>query len=347
MVTFSNLIISAIACLSITNIDSVNAAAGPMQFSHSVLALVPPRSTTKKFVNLGSDTRLHPTRLTRNDGQMIQRVQVKDRLFSDMSLRGGATDEDAPVVQKNNDKKLQSTLVKVVLPSLVSILAILIVMNWQAIAAFDLKGELASKLDNLAGLGTKGLIMYVIGFMIWEITVGVTTPVETAAGMAFGLKNGIIVNAIGKTSGALIAFLLGRFVFKDFVEEKLEGNELMELVQDSIVKNPLRVALIWRFSFLPEQIKNLGLAVLPVKTWQFLSAVLLHGFPFTLLWSFLGAEMGLIVRGVIDKPSRLLKILMSGVYVFGFFISPTMVGLWVKGLRDEKKKKDAAAGGGK
>jgi hypothetical protein len=53
--------------------------------------------------------------------------------------------------------------------------------------------------------------------------------------------------------------------------------------------------------------------------------------------------MGLIVRGVMDQPSRTLKILMSGVYVFGFFISPSMVGLWIKGLRDEKLKKESGS----
>ena len=56
----------------------------------------------------------------------------------------------------------------------------------------------------------------------------------------------------------------------------------------------------------------------------------------------MGNEMGLLVRGVLTSPSRTLKIMMSGVYVFGFFISPSLVGLWVKGLRDAKMKKDAS-----
>lgn len=153
--------------------------------------------------------------------------------------------------------------------------------------------------------------------MVWEITVGVTTPVETAAAMAFGLQNGILANAIGKMSGAVMAFCLGRFVFEKKVSQKLKGNEYMELVKDSIQKNPIRVSLIWRFSFLPEQIKNFGLAVLPVKTWQFLVAVVLHGFPFTVLWSFMGNEMGMLVKGVVSEPSQILKVLIGGVYVFG------------------------------
>ena len=326
-------LILAIGFLSIVN----TVHAGPMQFSRSVVALVPPR-TTARGADLKSHSRIYPSKHThgsKNNGILLQ-----NRLINDMSLRGGATNGDSTL---KTESESPSKLKKVVLPTLLSLVAILVAANRKSIAAFDFKGELATRLDTLAGLGTPGIIMYIIGFCLWEVTVGVTTPVETAAGMAFGLKNGIVANAVGKTSGALIAFLLGKYVFKDYVEKKLEGNELMELVQDSIVKNPVRVALIWRFSFLPEQIKNLGLAVLPVKTWQFLAAVLMHGFPFTLLWTFLGAEMGLIVRGIVDKPSRTLKMLLSGVYVFGFFISPSMVGLWVKGLRDEKMKKESAA----
>merc|ERR1711957_1018047 len=171
--------------------------------------------------------------------------------------------------------------------------------------------------DKLANLGTPGLVIYALSFWAWEIIFGVTAPVETAAGMAFGLKNGIIVN----------------------VNAKLKGNEYMDLIKHSITSNPILVAIIWRFSFLPEFMKNFGLSVLPLKTWQFAVAVFLHGFPFTVLWTFIGKEMGLVFRGVVMKPSKILKFLVGGVYVFGFLISPTLVGLWIKGLKDEQKKR--------
>ncbi len=223
----------------------------------------------------------------------------------------------------------------------ISFLVACIALNKDKIMTFNFKEELAKQLDILSSMGTKGLITYIVSFLLWELVVGVTTPVETAAGMAFGFQKGVIANAIGKTSGAILAFILGRFVLKEYVSDKLQGNEYMDLVKDSITRRPILVALIWRFSFLPEQIKNFGLAILPVKTWQFVCAVLLHGFPFTLLWTFMGNEMGLVVKGLVDQPSKILKLLIVGVNILGFFISPTLVGMWVKGLRDEKMKRDA------
>ncbi len=259
-----------------------------------------------------------------------------------MTLRGGNSNSNGSEADDIN-KSPPSKMKKVIISTVLCGLAVAIACNREAIAQFDFKQKLATNLDRLASQGTKGLILYTLAFMLWEVTVGVTTPCETAAGMAFGFQKGVIANVIGKTSGAMIAFLLGRYVLKDTVEKKLKDNEYMELVQDSIKKTPIRVALIWRFSFLPEQIKNFGLAVLPVKLWQFALAVCMHGMPFTMLWTFMGNEMGMVVRGVIDSPTRVLKLLITGVYVFGFFISPSLVGLWIKGLRDEKLKKEEAA----
>jgi len=250
--------------------------------------------------------------------------------------RSGGIGNNKSLSTEKNDVTFK--VKKVGFVSLFIVLAALGVNYRDTIATFEFKNWLSAQLDTLSNLGTPGLIFYTFFFMLWEITVGITTPVETAAGMAFGLKKGIISNSVGKTSGAVCAFLLGRFVLKDYVTNKLEGNEYLDLVQYSIRKNPIRVALIWRFSFLPEFLKNFGLAILPVKTWQFVTAVLMHGFPFTMLWTFMGNEMGSVVRGT-AKPSGILKVLISAVYVFGFFISPTLVALWVKSLRDEKKQR--------
>eukprot|EP00568_Trieres_chinensis_P000256 CAMPEP_0183307644 /NCGR_PEP_ID=MMETSP0160_2-20130417/18489_1 /TAXON_ID=2839 ORGANISM="Odontella Sinensis, Strain Grunow 1884" /NCGR_SAMPLE_ID=MMETSP0160_2 /ASSEMBLY_ACC=CAM_ASM_000250 /LENGTH=331 /DNA_ID=CAMNT_0025471271 /DNA_START=69 /DNA_END=1061 /DNA_ORIENTATION=- len=192
----------------------------------------------------------------------------------------------------------------------------------------DLRSSLLSGLDAVNDLGTPGLAAYAVLFALWEIFVGITTPVETAAGMAFGVKRGIVASAVGKIGGAVTAYFIGHLFLQDFVREKLKDNEMMDLVEDSIQQNPIGVALIWRFSFLPEFVKNFGLSVLPLKPIHFVTAVVLHGFPFTCLWTFLGAETGALARGVVLEPSRTLKMLVSGVYIFGFFVSPTLVGLW-------------------
>ena len=187
-----------------------------------------------------------------------------------------------------------------------------------AYAAFNpshLNDWLISRLDKLNDAGNVGLVIYTLSFIVWTMTIGTTTLIETAAGLAFGVRNGIICNAIGKTAGAIFSFLLGRhFLFK-YVHRKLKDNELLQLIEESIEENPLGVSLMVRFAPLPEFVKNFGVSVLNVKARYFQLAVLMHGLPFTCLWTCLGAETGRVMRGGI--PSTTMKMILTGVTWYG------------------------------
>lgn len=197
---------------------------------------------------------------------------------------------------------------------------------------------LRRSLDSLNKAGNAGLGLYGVLFCLWTMTVGVTTPVETAAGFAFGAKRAILVNALGKSLGALVAFFLGRFIFYEFVRKQLQNNEILQLVEESISDHPLLVALMVRLSPLPEPVKNMGMSVLDVKSRYFALSVLLHGFPFTCLWSCMGAETAKVVTlGAV--PSTTLKILVSGSTWFGILVSPTLIGWWLNSLRAKRSKR--------
>jgi uncharacterized membrane protein YdjX (TVP38/TMEM64 family) len=170
-------------------------------------------------------------------------------------------------------------------------------------------------LDGLNNAGIKGQITYTFCLLLWTMTAGITTPVETAAGIVFGVRKGIICNAIGKIGGAVLSFNIGRYLLYKYVHHQLKENELLELVEESIEERPLRVSLMVRFSPLPEFAKNFGLSILNLKGRWFSTAVLLHGLPFTCLWTCLGAETANVMRGGI--PSTTLKLLMTGVSWFG------------------------------
>lgn len=197
---------------------------------------------------------------------------------------------------------------------------------------------LRKSLDSLNKAGNAGLGLYGVLFCLWTMTVGVTTPVETAAGFAFGAKRAILVNALGKSLGALVAFFLGRFIFYEFVRKQLKNNEILQLVEESISDHPLLVALMVRLSPLPEPVKNMGMSVLDVKSRYFALSVLLHGFPFTCLWSCMGAETAKVVTlGAV--PSTTLKVLVSGSTWFGILVSPTLIGWWLNSLRAKRSKR--------
>ena len=57
-------------------------------------------------------------------------------------------------------------------------------------------------LNSIASRGNLGLVLYTFGFVFYETCGLPTSVVETAAGMAFGMKHGLICSFIGKTCGS-------------------------------------------------------------------------------------------------------------------------------------------------
>ncbi|KAL3928563.1 MAG: hypothetical protein SGBAC_012599 [Bacillariaceae sp.] len=204
-------------------------------------------------------------------------------------------------------------LLVLVASKLESILHLSQVLKQNASPAY-IRDSMVPILDRLNGAGIKGQAIYTLSLLLWTMTVGITTPLETAAGIAFGAKKGIICNAIGKIGGAVLSFVLGRQILYKYVHKKLKNNEILNLVEESIEEHPLGVSLMMRFSPLPEFAKNFGLSILKVRARWFAVAVLLHGLPFTCLWTSVGAETASIMRG--GAPSSALKFLLTGVTWF-------------------------------
>ena len=115
-------------------------------------------------------------------------------------------------LSSNDSKKARSILLS---SSMIVLLTGLAVWKRHPILAFleFVKDQwLLNSLDRLNAAGPLGLIVYALVFMLWEMTAGVTTPVETAAGMAFGPVKGILASALGKTlKGAWVSFCLTYF----------------------------------------------------------------------------------------------------------------------------------------
>ena len=195
----------------------------------------------------------------------------------------------------------------------------------------DFKATVVSTLDTLSSQGARGEAIYAMIFVVWTMTVGVTTPIETAGGAAFPLGRAISLSAIGKIGGAILQYMLAKYLFSSVARERLKDNEWMDKIKCSFQNNPLGVALIWRFSPLPEFVKNVGPALVEtLRTPYQILAILLHGLPFTVLWSCVGNDAAIVARG--GKASVWLPKIFAAIQLIGLFVTPTLFGWWLKGL---------------
>jgi len=196
------------------------------------------------------------------------------------------------------------------------------------------KSNLLEKLKNInEHQGNTGLVIYIIAFALWEGLGLTTAPIESMAGMVFGFRRAIVPNFVGKFSGALLAFGIGRVFLYDRVKAKLRDNEVMGLVEQSIQEKPVRMTLLMRFFPFPELVKNLALAVMPLSVLAFASATFLNQFAFSILWTLVGADAASALDPNAPPSNPVLRIIVLGVAIFGIVGSPAFLALYLNALR--------------
>ena len=207
--------------------------------------------------------------------------------------------------------------------------------DWMDMDAF--KAKLLDKLTEINERGgPRELALYVVFLSLWAACGLTTIPVESSAGMAFGWRNGLVLNAAGKMTGSLLAYGIGRIFLEETVVSKLNDNEVFGLVDKAVAKRPYRTSVLVRFFPFPELAKNLALAILPpVQVGVFLAATFTHTFPFTLLWTWLGCDTVAHMRDDTLTPSKVLAAVLVAVTAFGVFGSPALAALFVRSMKLE------------
>ena len=178
------------------------------------------------------------------------------------------------------------------------------------------------------------LPIYAGGMAIWELLGLSTIPVETAAGMVFGLKRGLLASGAGKLLGASAAFWLGRGLLAQYVHEKLKQNTIWSVLNRSTdVHPPLVVALLMKFSCFPEFVKNFGSSCLNMTYKTFLTATAIHGLMFSFLWTALGEDAAARLENASLAANVPLQVALVLAVMLGLVGSPLLMAWWIRDMK--------------
>lgn len=143
-----------------------------------------------------------------------------------------------------------------------------------------------------------------------------STMLEILAGSVFGMTYGVTISVIGKTSGTVIAFKLGKRLGKarigNYLETHFPSFTAMSSVLESKSWKPL---LLIQLSSLPHVVKCYGLAITEVTTYRFTITSLLGGLPNAIMWAYIGYETKDILSDKADgaaMTSSRLALLIGG-----------------------------------
>ena len=120
--------------------------------------------------------------------------------------------------------------------------------------------------------------------MFWPV------PLEIAGGFLFGLPLGLVYSMIGLTTGAVLAFLLGRWLERTYLRRLLDPEKLLSFRKLMEREGALTAFIIFLVPGVPKDFVSYALGFTTLSLKFFVVAVAIFRLPSTFLLTLQGAE---------------------------------------------------------
>src|SRR5689334_699346 len=135
--------------------------------------------------------------------------------------------------------RLKSLLQPKVILVVVAIVALIVLGRH-----FHLGDLFAAMLDRIRGLGALAPVLFIILYIVGAILFVPGSVLTIGGGVLFGLLRGSIFVSIGATIGATAAFLIGRYLARDWVRRQLEGNRKFAAIDKAVGREGWKMVLL-------------------------------------------------------------------------------------------------------
>ncbi|MEA5509671.1 TVP38/TMEM64 family protein [Crocosphaera sp. UHCC 0190] len=124
------------------------------------------------------------------------------------------------------------------------------------------------------------------------------TVLTIVGGILFGIIWGTIWSVIGATLGALGAFLMARYLLRDYVTKKFNKTGILAQFQQAILKQPIQFVLSIRLAPIsPFNVVNFLFGLTPINWLSYTGATLIGIIPGTFAYNWLGVSGNKALQG--------------------------------------------------
>ncbi len=116
-----------------------------------------------------------------------------------------------------------------------------------------------------------GIVTFILCYTIWVCILLPGSWLSMLGGFIYGSVMGTIYVFIGAILGAILTFVLGRVVLKDWIQKRLDSFPKLQLIQNSISNEGLKLNILTRLSpVFPFGLLNLAYGLSKVKSKDYL-----------------------------------------------------------------------------
>jgi uncharacterized membrane protein YdjX (TVP38/TMEM64 family) len=178
--------------------------------------------------------------------------------------------------------------------------------------------------DYLQALGIWTVPIFISTYVVLAV-LGLPIVIHTlAGGVVFGLVWGTIWSAIAATLGAVGAFYLTRYVFRDWAVATFGKHKLLQEFDRSMESNAFELILALRFTpIAPFNIINFLLALTPIEINTYTIATFIGVIPGSIAYTWLGTS-GKIAFQDGDR----LQFICASIFLVFLSVSPILYKRW-------------------
>jgi uncharacterized membrane protein YdjX (TVP38/TMEM64 family) len=170
---------------------------------------------------------------------------------------------------------------------------VIIVALLAAARYFNAQALLRQALDWIAGLGAWGPVIFVLLYIAATVLFLPGLILTLGAGFVFGVVKGSITVSIAATLGATAAFLVGRYLARDWVSKKIEGNTKFKAIDEAVGREGWKIVGLTRLSpAFPFNLLNYAFGLTRVSLRDYFFASWIGMMPGTVMYVYFGSLAG-------------------------------------------------------
>ena len=168
----------------------------------------------------------------------------------------------------------------------------------------------------VGGLGFRGYLIFILIYIAACVLFVPGSVLTLGAGAIFGVVKGSILVSASATLGATCAFLVGRYVARDWVAKKIQTNDKFKAIDEAVAREGWKIVGLTRLSpVFPFNLLNYAYGLTRVSVRDYFLASWIGMIPGTVLYVYIGSLAGEIAGiGSGERPRTSAE---WGFYVLG------------------------------
>jgi uncharacterized membrane protein YdjX (TVP38/TMEM64 family) len=165
------------------------------------------------------------------------------------------------------------------------------------LAGHRLGGEVTAVLDRISALGRAAPAAFVAIYIAACVLFVPGSILTIGAGVLFGVVWGSIYVSIAATAGATAAFVLGRYLMRDWVARRIESNTRFRAIDDAVAREGWKIVVLTRLSpVFPFNLLNYAFGLTKVRILDYVAASWAGMIPGTVMYVYIGSLSGDLAR---------------------------------------------------